>query len=191
MESKPAKTPPITDKTTLLCFDVETNGLHGQAFAVSAVVVNAKGEVLDQFNGRTKIVGQVDPWVEKNVIPVIEDMPVTQRTSKDLHEDFWRWFVRAQEAADYVLVSNGYPVEYRFLLECQERDINERYWQHPFPILDLTSLMLQVETDAGQRKKRVKAIIQEGNYSRHHPYHDALVSALAAFEVFRELARKQ
>lgn len=191
MESKPAKTPAINDKTTLLSFDIESNGLHGQAFAIGAVVVDIKGKVLDQFTGRTKIVGQVDPWVEKNVVPVIGDMSITQRTSKDLREDFWRWFQRALEMADYVVVSNGYPVEYRFLLECQEQNLTERYWQHPFPILDLTSLMLRIEPDGSRRKERILSIMEQGNFSRHHPYDDALVTALAAGQVFHELTRKQ
>ncbi len=191
MESKPAKTPPINDKTTLLSFDVESNGLHGQAFAVGAVVIDTKGKVLDRFTGRTRIVGQVDPWVEKNVVPVIGDMSITQRTSKDLREDFWRWFQRALETADYVVVSNGYPVEYKFLLECQGHDLEERYWQHPFPILDLTTLMLRIEADASRRKERIQAIMEQGNFSRHHPYDDALVTALAAAQVFHDLNRKQ
>ena len=183
--SKQAKTPPITSKTKLLSFDVESNGLHGQAFAVAAVVVNLDGEVVDQFVGRTKIIGQVDPWVEQNVLPVITDMPITQRTSKDLRNDFWRWFERAQQEADYVLVSNGYPVEYRFLLKCQEDNLEQRYWQHPFPLLDLMSLMLQTEPHGERRTDIIKKLFDEGRYSRHHPYHDALVSARAACEVFR------
>ncbi len=183
--SKQAKTPHITRDTKLLCFDVESNGLHGQAFAVAAVVINLDGEVLDTFTGRTKIIGQVDSWVEQNVLPVITDMTITQRTSKDLRSDFWRWFERAQQEADYVLVSNGYPVEYRFLLQCQEDNLDERYWQHPFPLLDLTSLMLQLEPNGEKRTDIVKKLFDESGYSRHHPYHDALVSARAACEVFQ------
>ena len=74
IESKQAKTPLINNKTKFLCFDLETNGLHGEAFAVGAVVMDANEQVLEQFTGRTKIIGQVDPWVEQNVIPAIKDI---------------------------------------------------------------------------------------------------------------------
>lgn len=187
--TKLAKTPPIGQKTTLLSFDIETNGLHGEAFAVGAVLVDAHLQVLDKFSGRTNIVGSVDLWVETHVLPVIKTMPMTHTSYKNLREAFWDWFLKAQRSADYVLVSNGYPVEYRFLLKCQEENLEERYWQHPFPILDLTSLMIQAEGDATKRNALAKQTFETGGYSRHHPEHDALVSAILAFESFRRLSK--
>ena len=186
MNSKQAKTPPLSSKTKLLCFDIESNGLHGEAFAVGAVVMDVNSKVLDQFTGRCKIIGQVDPWVERNVLPAIKDMSITHATYKDLREDFWRWYLRVEPTSDYVLVSNGYPVEYRFLLKCQEENLEERYWQHPYPIIDLSSLMLQAGVEPSDRSKLINNIFQSSGYSRHNPLHDAKVSALAAFELFRQ-----
>ena len=142
-QSKSAKTPPINSKTKLLCFDLEANGLHGQAFAIGAVVMDGQGTVHDEFSARIKLAGPVDPWVEQNVLPAIKDMTITHQSYKAMREAFWKWYINAEPESDYVLVSNGYPVEYRFLLDCQEADIKNRYWQHPFPILDLASLLIQ------------------------------------------------
>ncbi len=184
MISKQAKTPPLSEKTKILCFDLETNGLHGDAFAVGAVVMDAKGKILDQFTGRTKIIGQVDPWVEKNVLPAIKDMTITHRNHNDLREAFWKWFLPAESASDYVLVSNGYPVEYRFLIQCQEENLEERYWQHPFPILDLFSLIIQAG-DVSSIKAKLRSEMAQENLLPHNPFHDAITSAKAAFEAFR------
>lgn len=185
MQSKQAKMPSLNSKTKLLSFDLESNGLHGEVFAVGAILMDAEGKVYAQFEGRTKIVGQVDAWVEKNVLPAINDMPVTHTTYKDLREDFWKWYLKTEPECDYVLVSNGYPVEYRFLLKCQEENLTERYWQHPFPILDLTSLLLLVGDNQVNKDNLVEEIIRSGNFSKHHPLHDAKIAALAAFKAFR------
>lgn len=166
--------PPINKTTRILSFDLETNGLHGQAFAVGAVLMNASSEILDKFSGRTEIKGDLDPWVEKNVIPAISDMPVNHHSYNELKESFWKWYLAAKPKCDYVLVNNGYPVEYRFLLECQEADLSERYWQHPFPILDLSSLLVMT----GSRTPKIQA-------KRHNPVDDAVAAANAAFNAFR------
>ncbi len=187
--SKQPKTPPLAENTKLLCFDLETNGLHGEAFAVGAVVMGVDGKIYDEFTGRCAVIGNVDSWVEQNVLPAIADMPISHASYKDLREDFWKWYLLAEPKSDYVLVSNGYPVEYRFLLKCQEENIEERYWQHPFPILDLASLLLQAGIEPTDRNKLIGRIIESGGYSRHHPLHDAKVSALAAYESFRLTGR--
>lgn len=176
--------PALTSATKLLCFDLESNGLHGEVFVVGAVIMDAQGNIHDEFTGRAKLHGAVDPWVEKNVIPAVKDVPVTYMTYKALRDAFWNWFVKAQGVSDYVLVSNGYPVEYRFLIQCQEDDLEERYWQHPFPILDLSSIMLMLGPALATKNKIVASVVKNGKFARHHPLNDAKISALAAFEVF-------
>ena len=183
MFTKQSKMPPITNDTKLLSFDLESNGLHGDVFSAAGVVLDATGKVHGEFLGRCKLSGPVDPWVEKNVIPAIKDVPIMYDSYKALREAFWRWFVVAQETADYVLVSNGYPVEYRFLLKCQEDDLDERYWQHPFPIIDLTSMLL-LQDQESRKNKQVATVVREGGFTRHHPLNDAKITALTAFKVF-------
>lgn len=183
---KRPKTPNINKETKLLSFDLETNGLHGDAFAIGAVVMDADGTVYDVFTGRSELNKEVDTWVESNVLPVISDMQVTYENSRDLREAFWQWYLQAEPKADYVLVNNGYPVEYRFLILCQEENLDERYWQHPFPILDLFSLLIQVgHKSVGGKNQLVSEIIKKHKFLPHHPLHDAKIQALAAFEAFK------
>jgi hypothetical protein len=180
--TKPPKLSKLGPKTKFLSFDLETNGLHGNAFAVGAVVVDAKGNVLDKFVARCPLPPHVDEWVEVNVLPVIGNIPVSHPDAKTLRKDFWEWYLRAEKNSNYVLVSNGYPVEYRFLLQCQEDDIQKRYWQHPFPILDLTSILLATGHDPSTKSKLIADIVREGKFARHHPVDDATIAALAAFK---------
>ncbi|MGZ6005195.1 MAG: hypothetical protein ACXWLH_03515 [Candidatus Saccharimonadales bacterium] len=189
METKQAKTPVISNDTKILCFDLETNGLHGEAFAAGAIVMDAKGKIVDQFTARTKIVGEVDDWVQQNVIPAIENMPMTHGAAKDLREAFWRWYLQAELKSDYILVSNGYPVEYRFLIKCQEENLAERYWQHPFPILDLFSLLLQAGIDTSDKVRIKNELSKSATYLPHNPLDDAKVTALLAFEAFKQTGK--
>ncbi len=184
--NKISKTPAINASTKLLSFDLETNGLHGKAFAVGAVVMGADGQIYNEFTARARLTEKVDDWVKSNVLPAIADMPITHDNYEQLREAFWAWYMQAEPEADYVLVNNGYPVEYRFLLDCQEAKLDERYWQHPFPILELSSLLLLTEHGTNTSKHLLKKTLDE-DYGRkmHHPLEDAKMAIRLAIEAFR------
>ncbi len=184
---KPAE---LTKQSTFLAFDVESNGLHGDAFAVAGMVMRADGEVLSEFSARCPIVGEVDPWVKKNVLKPIQNMPEDCTDAKDLRDKFWKWFSSAKETVDYVLVNNGYPVEYRFLIDCQDDHIDDRYWGHPYPVLELASLYLAAgikpltpATDLVEDK------IAGETVNRHHPMWDTKVTLLAAFAALERVGQ--
>lgn len=184
--SKISKTPSITRDTKILSFDLETNNLHGKPFAIGAVVIDGHGKVHDSFTARCPIEGEVDPWVKANVLPAIKDMAESHGKYINMREAFWRWYLSVEPTTDYVLVSNGYPVEYRFLIDCQEANLEERYWQHPFPILDLTSILVATGHDSGIGKSQVrKKVRQDASFAQHHPFDDAKLAALMAFEALR------
>ena len=183
--NKISKTPAITRDTKILSFDLEANNLHGMPFAIGAIVIDGHGIVHDSFTARCPVVGELDPWVKDNVLPAIKDMPETHETYEDIREAFWRWYVPAEASSDYVLVSNGYPVEYRFLIDCQDADLDARYWQHPFPILDLTSILVATGHDSGVQKNQIrKKVRKDSSFAQHHPFDDAKLAALMAFEAF-------
>ncbi len=187
---KLSKHPPLSSKTKLLSFDLETNGLHGQAFAIGALVIDGTGKVYDELSARCPLKDEIDPWVKANVLPAIEDMSITHDNFETMREAFWKWYITHEPRSDYVLVNNGYPVEYRFLLQCQEADLEERYWQHPFPILDLASLLIQVgQNPLASKSKLAQKLIGSDGYIQHHPLHDAKIAALVAFEAFRLAGR--
>lgn len=184
---KTSKTPAIGPQTKVLSFDIESNGLHGKPFAVAAVVVDMNGLTQDTFVARIKINDDVDEWVAENVLPVMTDMPITHGSYRAMCDSFWRWFTSAQEQSDYVVVSNGYPVEYRFLADCQDDDIVARYWEHPFPILDLTSLLIGHGVYAEkQRLKLLAKTTADRQLKRHNPLDDAQTTALTTITLLSE-----
>lgn len=181
---KSPKTPVFGQNSKILSFDLETNGLHGQAFAVAAIILDVSGQEVDKFVARIKIEGQVDEWVAENVIPVIEDIGITHNSYDEMTADFWKWFVDAQEKCDYVVVSNGYPVEYRFLIDCQNKDLKNRYWEHPFPILELPSMLIGAGmVKDSDRLRFISGVVNSRAFVRHHPLDDAKATALTATAV--------
>lgn len=185
MTFKPA--PKIDKNTTFLSLDAESNGLHGPAFAVGAVLVRADGIVLDEFNGRATIRGPVDEWVEKNVLGSIRDWEADKYPGyKALRTAFWQWFSKNRARTDWFLTDNGYPVEHRFLIQCQEDDLKARYWQHPYPVIDVATLLLQAGVKPLTGKAQFVAKDMKGvAVKRHNPRSDAYVSALAAIRALK------
>lgn len=174
--------PPINRETTMLAVDVESNGLHGKAFAVGAVLMKLDGTIIDEFAARCPIRGETDPWVIKNVLPAMKDFAQTHASAKAMRKAFWEWYKQAKERADYVLFDNGYPVEARFFLDCQDDDIDGRYWDHPFPVLELASLLVQVGIKPLAIRYKLVEDQLGGQNLQHNPRFDSWVSALAAIK---------
>ena len=59
-------------------WDAETNGLWGAAFAIGAVIYE-NGVETKKFYTRCPIAGDVNPWVQENVLPQMENLPVTHK----------------------------------------------------------------------------------------------------------------
>jgi hypothetical protein len=182
--------PEITAETKLLSIDVESNGLHGKAFAVGAVVMQLDGTVIEEFSARCPIEGELDLWVKKNVLPVLEEFPETHRTARAMRDDFWEWYKTAKDTADYMMVDNGYPVEARFLISCQDDELEDRYWDHSFPLLDLSSIFITIGVKPlAVRYKFVAEELGDAQNLQHNPRFDAWVSALSAAKALKLAGR--
>jgi len=126
-------------------FDVESIGLHGQAFAVGGVITDRAGaEYLsyefycDPLLAR----GAHDDmrWVRENVTTGGTEKP----TPDDVRQEFWEVWRRAQQLfPDIVMVAEcAWPVEARFLIDCIADDPVVRNWKGPYPLHDVASVML-------------------------------------------------
>jgi len=187
--------PKLTAQTTILSIDVESNGLHGEAFAVGAVLMKLDGTVLEEFLARCPITGELDPWVKERVLPAMADVKENYQDTKELRTAFWKWYKPIKERADYVITDNGYPVEARFLIACQDDDLNERYWDHPFPLLDPASMLMQIGVKPlAIRYEFVADRLGNQSVLQHNPRFDAWVSALTvikALELSGQLKKKE
>jgi len=168
----------------LLSFDIESNGLHGAAFAVGAVLLGSDGHVADEFQARCPIVGPVDPWVTEHVLPSLASLPQTHASAKSMRAAFWPWYRAAAAKADYTLATNPCPVEARFLIACQEDDMKNRYFEHPFPLIDLGTLYVQAGARSPEARDRlVDEVAGDEPKLEHHPRWDALIAARIALKL--------
>lgn len=170
----------------ILCFDVESNGLYGEGFAVGAVLLGADGKLLNSFKGRAEIGGPIDSWVAQNVLPALSEVPVTHTTVRSLHREFREWFLTVSPGA-YVFVDCGYPVETRFLEVVHEENGDLM----PKPLLDVSTLLLAAGKDPWHTKRNeylseLNAPMYHPVGSPHDPFYDAGVSAVCAWKLLQE-----
>lgn len=119
--------------------DVESNGLHGQSFAVGAVVVNADGVEVDRFCARTPIIGDVDEFVMEQVLPAMSAIPVTHDDPGAMVEAFVKWFEAIGDVDLFVDV--GYPVETTFFIG------TSLFGFAPYPVHEVATLFLAASFD--------------------------------------------
>lgn len=163
---------PKTDVQTVLCMDVESIGLHGEAFAVGWVVVDS--------NGREKTSGCIacDPvfakgndddraWVADNIPP----LPITHNTPAEVRAAFWQVWQHWRQQGARLLCDCGWPVEARFLAACVDDIGVTSHGLGPYPLLDVSTLDLLLGGDSTEPTARTK------NAYAHHPEHDARRSA--------------
>lgn len=165
--------------TAILSFDVESNGLHGTAFAIGAVMLAPDGTDAETFYARCPIPRYVDPWVRKHVLPALADAPDTHATAREMRGDFWEWMT-ARQADAVVVVDCGWPVEAGMLLACVA-DYPWRAGKGPYPLHEVASLLLAAGLDPmDSYAERVLSPGQLAAHRKHHPTDDARVSALCA-----------
>ncbi len=170
----------------LLSFDAESNGLHGGAFAVGAVLLREDGVAAERFFARCPIDGPVDPWVRDNVLPALAIDPETHATAREMRDAFWSWLTARMVDAT-VVVDCGWPVEAGLLSACVADDPS-RAFKGPHPLHEVASLLLAAGLDP--LASYADQVLPQSALSKHHPTYDAHVSALCARMALRRIAEK-
>lgn len=166
-----------------MVFDVESIGLHGEAYAVGWVVVDGTGREMragmdacdpDETNGATAD----RAWVKANCPPleVSCDSPFAVRQA------FWReWSDEANKGA--VLVADcAWPVEARFLAACIDDFPESRRWAGPYPLHDVASVRFAAGFDPLATMGRLPT-----EEPKHNPLADARQSARLFIQALRRL----
>ena len=165
----------------ILSFDVESNGLHGEAFAVAGVLMDADRKILSQLVTRCPIVGPVDAWVSENVLGPMQSIPESAPDAPTMRAEFWQWYLVAKSQADLIVAANPYPVEARFLIACQNDDMPGREFDHPFPYFDISSMLYTLGyTTPTARREFVKKAVRGSSGDPHNALWDAKATAMAA-----------
>lgn len=155
-------------------FDVESIGLHGEAFAVAGGIYTETGEAIrgSEFKysiNRHLLDGTDDDhkWVEEN-IPAI---PVTHARAGDMMTDFWQRWLSAKAHGAFMAVECGWPVEARFLNACIDAGIGGR-WDGPYPLHEIANEMRASGMDPMATYDRLPS-----EMPKHDPLADARQSA--------------
>ncbi len=159
----------------ILSFDVESNGLHGQGFAIGAILTNDYGTVTE-FTARCPIDGPVDLWVLENVLPALDDMQETHTSYESMLDDFYV-FLRRHSKDAKTLTFIPWPVETRVLSDIFSSDV-DRWFEGPFPLTDLSTALdtLGFHATSDSDYMRNHNLIVEFNGTGHHPLYDAYVA---------------
>lgn len=135
-----------------LVFDVESVGLHGEAFAVGYVVVDENGKRFEEDllacdPQHCKGTQQAHAWVQEHVPTLRENCT----ESIEVRSAFWRALQKFRhtymppiydESTPLVWADCGWPVEARFLAACVDDVSHDREWDGPYPLHDIATVAL-------------------------------------------------
>lgn len=164
-----------------MVFDVESIGLHGEAWAVGWVVVDGDGVEV----GRGMFV--CPPYAAEGMPAdrewVGENCPrltVNCSTPAEVRAAFWSaWLI--ERAQGSVLVADcAWPVEARFLAACVDVDPNGRRWNGPYPLHEVATARMLAGLDPLATVDRLP-----NEEPKHNPLTDARQSARLFIEALR------
>lgn len=156
----------------LIAFDCESNGLHGEVFAIGAVCLDDQADNSSfsfTFEGIAPIPDPLDTWVVDNVLPHLRDTMVYESTLA-LRNAFWAW-LQANKQNALIVADFGVPVEAGLLAQCQKDDPS-RTWDHPYPLHELGTMLLAAGDDPDVDRHKY---VNSRQWQKHNPLHDAWV----------------
>lgn len=163
----------------IFMMDVESIGLHGEAFAVAWLVCDSEtGEELDsgryainwrQAQGDT----QDREWVEQNIRYIVP----THTSAAEMREDFWVVWKRWRQNGAILAADCPWPVESRFLAQCVDYDRATMKWEGPYPLLDVVSVRLGAAESVEQAMEGGERLPDE------LPLHDPLADCRQSMRV--------
>lgn len=165
----------------IFSFDAETNGLWGQAFAISAAVYE-DGKLVADFTAYLGADGVTDEWVRGNVLPNLGDLVQTHSSYDEMLAAFAE-FYKANKADADIIVHMGVPVESRVLSDMHSGGhIGD--WDGPFPLIDVASVLKArgedpASVDSYNEKHRLMSGRSEAEgLATHHPLYDSVAAAV-------------
>ena len=163
-------------------FDAETNGLWGQAFAVSAAVYE-NGKLVADFTAYLGPDGVTDGWVRENVLPNLNDLVQTHSSYDDMLADFAKFYLDNKSDAD-VIIHMGVPVESKVIIDMHSRGfIGDR--DGPYPLIDVSSILKAkgfnpISVDSYNKEfDLMEGVPEAEGLATHHPLYDSIAAARA------------
>lgn len=165
----------------IFSFDAETNGLWGDAFAISAAVYEG-GKLVNSFTAYLGPYGVTDGWVRENVLPKLKGLAKTHDSYEDMLTDFAEFYKASKDGAD-VIAHMSVPVEAKLLIDLHSRGLIGD-WDGPYPFLDVAGVLKAKGYDPTSVDSYNKEFsLMEGRpeaegLATHHPLYDSVAAAV-------------
>ena len=169
-------------------WDVESNGLVGKGFAIGAVVYDEDGNEIKQFYSRCPIMGEVDSFVEENVLPQMEELPVTHESYEEMLEAFASFFLENKEET-HVIFHMGNPVEGRVIVDLHDFGFLGEF-DGAYPWLDVAGCLLMAgedPTSVDSYNAKHGIVVPEDKGGTHNPLYDARAAALCFLDLLKKI----
>ena len=161
-------------RENIISFDAETNGLWGTAFSIAGAVFNSNGEMIDSITLRCPIEDDIDPFVEENVLPQMEDIEINCSNYQQMLEQYFKWRDKWR-ATSAELVHMGVPVESRLFIDAHNIGIIGD-WDGPYPLIDIAAIP---EIWDSCDTYNASNGIDVGIKNTHNPLYDSIAAAKA------------
>jgi hypothetical protein len=127
-------------KKNIFMFDVEATSLYGKGFAVAAIITTQKGEIIETFEMMAfENLQDCDSWVVKNVLPGLSGMPLVS-SREALRTHFFDFYKRHKEDCE-IWADCCYPVEVKFLMDIVKDRKEQRKFDMPYPLMDVSTIV--------------------------------------------------
>jgi hypothetical protein len=169
-------------KNKIFVFDVESNTLFGEGFAVGACVYSYNQTTLEPIHtfelmSEEEII--TDKWMIENVIPHLKDMPKC-KTNLELRNKFFNFYMEYREDSLF-FADCCFPVETNFLSAVANDDIEKRRFKMPYPLLDIANERnIDMDREEYYNRKNAYYILQDvanRHPKKHNPLWDSICSA--------------
>lgn len=163
-------------------FDAETNGLWGDAFAISAAVYE-DGKLTTSFTAYLGPDGVTDGWVKENVLPKLDGLAKTHDSYDAMLAAFAEFYLAHKKDAD-VIAHMGVPVEAKLLLDAHQKGLIGD-WDGPYPFLDVAGVLKAKgydPTSVDSYNKEfglMEGVSEAEGLATHHPLYDSVAAARA------------
>lgn len=169
-----------------LSWDCETNGLWGKAFSIGAVLYE-NGIETAAFYARCPIQGEVNPWVEENVLPEMTEMDITHDSYESMLAAFAEFYLMNKDDAD-VIFHMGLPVEARVVLDMHDLSFIGD-WDGAYPWLDVSGHLQAkgfdpTSVDTYNREHGIEVPMPEAG-GTHNPLYDSRAAALCYMDLMK------
>ena len=172
-----------------LCFflDAETDGLYGRFLSAAVLVTDSAGTEIEHLYAACAVAKEEisSEWVLENVFPHLCKAEIIVDSEYEMLERIWALWMKYRERA-VCIADVGFPVEARLLSECVRHDLSAREFLAPFPLLDLSTMLLAHGMPWNESRRSLSGL----DVAAHDPLNDVRLAAACWFRIFGALAQK-